>query len=286
MARTLVLLAAVAFGTTGTARALGPEASPVAVGAARVIVGAALLGVVAWRVAPPSDARWSWRAPLAGAVGIAVYQLALFPGGRDTGVAVGTVVALGSGPAFAGLLSRAPLTGRWAAATALATAGIALLVAGGAEARVSLAGVLLALTAGASYATYTVAAKALLDAGHAPESVMARAFGACAVLLVPALFVAGTGWLAAPGGIALAVYLAAVPTALAYVLFARGLRHLSANETATLTLAEPLTATALGTVVLGERPGVIAGFGALLVLAGLAALALPGRRRRPALAGA
>src|SRR5204862_4442528 len=121
---------------------------------------------------------------------------------------------------------------------------------------------------------------------HAPESVMARAFGAGAVLLVPALFVAGTGWLAAPGGIALAVYLAAIPTALAYVLFARGLRRLSANETATLTLAEPLTATALGTVVLGERPGVVAAFGALLVLAGLAALALPTPRRAPALVGA
>src|SRR6476661_1301278 len=177
MARTLVLLAAVAFGTTGTARALGPDASPVAVGAARVIIGAALLGVVAWRVAPRSDAPWSRRALLAGALGIAGYQLAFFAAVRETGVAVGTVVALGSGPAFAGLFSRAPLTGRWAASTALATAGIALLV------------------------------------------------GAGAVLLVPALFIAGTGWLAAPGGIALAVYLAAVPTALAYVLFARGLRH-------------------------------------------------------------
>src|SRR4051794_7877362 len=285
MARTLVLLAAVAFGTTGTARALGPDASPVAVGAARVIVGAALLGVVAWRVAPRSEAPWSRAALLAAALGIAGYQLAFFAAVRDTGVAVGTVVALGSGPAFAGLFSRAPLTGRWAASTALATAGIALLVAGGAGAHVSPLGVVLALSAGASYATYTVAAKALLDAGHAPESVMARAFGAGAVLLVPALLIAGTGWLAAPGGIALAVYLGAIPTALAYVLFARGLRHLSANETATLTLAEPLTATALGTVVLGERPGVIAGFGALLVLGGLAALALPARRR-PAFAEA
>src|SRR3954466_6936345 len=98
MARTLVLLAAVAFGTTGTARALGPDASPVAVGAARVIVGAALLGLVAWRGAPRADAPWSRRALLAGAIGIAVYQLAFFAAVRDTGVAVGTVVALGSAP--------------------------------------------------------------------------------------------------------------------------------------------------------------------------------------------
>ena len=50
MPRTLVLLAAVLFGTTGTAQALGPEGSPLEVGAARVAVGAALLALVAWGV--------------------------------------------------------------------------------------------------------------------------------------------------------------------------------------------------------------------------------------------
>ena len=48
----------------------------------------------------------------------------------------------------------------------------------------------------------------------------------------------------------MALYLGAIPTALAYVLFARGLRHLTPGETATLTLAEPLTATGLGILVL------------------------------------
>jgi len=71
MARTLVLLAAVAFGTTGTARALGPDASPVAVGAARVAVGAVLLALVAWRTAPRSQVPWSRPARFAGALGIA-----------------------------------------------------------------------------------------------------------------------------------------------------------------------------------------------------------------------
>ena len=44
----------------------------------------------------------------------------------------------------------------------------------------------------------------------------------------------------------------------AYLLFASGLRHLPANEVATLTLAEPVTATLLGAIVLGERPGAVA----------------------------
>ena len=118
---------------------------------------------------------------LATAVGIAGYQLAFFAAVDDTGVAVGTVVALGSAPALAGLLGRAvygsPLTSRWAASTALATAGVVLLVLAGSDAKVSVLGVLLALGAGVSYATYTVGSKRMLDAGHAPEAVMARGFG-------------------------------------------------------------------------------------------------------------
>ena len=92
-------------------------------------------------------------------------------------------------------------------------------------------------------------------------------------------------------GLALAVYLGALPTAVAYILFARGLERIGAGETATLTLAEPVTAAALGFAVLGERPGAAALVGAGLVLAGLALLAVrPGAphrvRARPAEAAA
>src|SRR4051812_38988397 len=174
--RGLVLVAAVLFGTTGTARALGPDISPLGVGASRIAVGAALLAVfatvlarrarpggggVAAGAAPRSRAagsggvpspgaarlRWPLAVVLAGGIGVAGYQLSFFAAVADTGVAVGTVVALGSAPVFAGLLSRitggARLDGRWVACTALATAGVALLVAsgGGASATVSPLGI-------------------------------------------------------------------------------------------------------------------------------------------------
>jgi drug/metabolite transporter, DME family len=284
--RGLVLGSAVLFGTTGTARALGPSASPVAVGAARIAAGAVLLGLVAaWaaRRRPGTRGRWSRPTLTAAAGGVAGYQLAFFAAVADTGVAIGTVVALGSAPAVAGLLARAAggpsLDRRWAACTALATTGVTALVLGGAGARVAAPGVALALAAGACYAVYTVAAKRLLDARHAPEAVMARAFGLGALALAPVLALSAPAWLATPGGAALALYLGAIPTALAYVLFARGLRGLAAAETATLTLAEPLTAAALGALVLAERPGAVAVAGAALVLAGLAALALPAGSR-------
>lgn len=278
-ARLHVVLAAVCFGTTGTAQAIGPAASPVGVGAARIVFGGLLLVLVArgLRVRLPRPG-----APLAAmALAIAVYQLSFFASVKLTGVAVGTVVAIGTGPAAAGLLGRLVngerLGARWAQATALAALGV-LLLAGDGGGSVDPAGVALAVTAGVGYATCTVLSKRMLDRGEAPEGVMAAGFGGAGLLLVPALLVAGPGFLATSGGVAMAVYLAAIPTALAYVLFSRGLRRLSSGETATIVLAEPLTAATLGVIALGEHPSPTAGAGALLVLAGLLVLVAPRRR--------
>jgi DME family drug/metabolite transporter len=282
MSRLQVLLASLCFGTTGTAQALGPAGlSPAGVGAARILVGGGLLVLVALI----SDGlRGLPRRPLIlAALAVATYQLAFFAAVADTGVAVGTIVALGSAPALAGALEwvlerRAP-SRAWAAATALACAGVALLALAGADAAISLPGIALALVAGASYAGYTYAAKQMLGAGHTPETVMAGAFGLGAVALLPVLFITGADWLATSDGLLLAVFLGVVPTAVAYLLFARGLKRLSAAETATLTLAEPLTATLLGVIVLSEALNAPAAVGAALILGGLLVLAAPGVRR-------
>jgi DME family drug/metabolite transporter len=291
-ARTQILSAAVLFGTTGTAQAVGPELDPLAVGTSRIAVGGALLALIALLAAATGRLRLTTgggpRAVLLAGACVAVYQATFFAAVDDTGVAVGTVVAIGSGPAFAGLFARTfageRLTPRWAAATGLACAGVVLLVlGGGAGGSVSAPGVGLALISGAGYAGYAVASKRMLDAGGAPEAVMAAVFGVGALLMLPLLAIVPAGGLATPGGLTLILYLGAVPTALAYVLFARGLERTGASETATLTLAEPLTAAALGVIALGERPGLAAAAGAALVMGGLAVLALqPGEREAAA----
>jgi drug/metabolite transporter, DME family len=293
MARVHVLTAAVLFGTTGTAQALGPDIEPLAVGSARIVVGAALLALVALAAgrASGSAARRAGLGSadrrlvlLAGAF-VAVYQASFFAAVADTGVAVGTVVALGSAPAFTGVIGRLfageRLEGRWFAATGLACAGVCLLtLGGGSGGEVSAPGIGLALAAGAGYAGYAVIGKHLLDRGGTPEGVMAAVFGTGALILLPALFVMDTGELYSPGGLALAGYLGAVTTTVAYILFAKGLKQIAASETATLTLAEPVTAMVLGFAVLGERPGAVAVAGAALVLAGLALLAVRVEGRR------
>src|SRR3954470_18595440 len=218
--RLQVLLAAVCFGTTGTAQALGPDASPVTVGAARIAVGAVLLLLAQRLVVREHAGRWARGPVLAAALGVAAYQLCFFAAVKDTGVAVGTVVALGSAPALAGaggwLLDRRAPGGAWAAATALACAGVALLaLAGGGSSQVSAPGIALAVGAGAAYAAFTLASKRLLDQGHGVEPVMARAFGLGALLLSPVLVLGDASWLATGSGAAMALWLGAVPTALA-----------------------------------------------------------------------
>jgi drug/metabolite transporter, DME family len=278
-ARLQVLLAALCFATTGTAQALGPSGTdPVGVGAARILVGGTLLVVVALFSGNALRGRWAPGPVLAAVAAVATYQLAFFAAVADTGVAVGTIVALGSAPTLAGLfewlIDRRRPEPRWAVATALACAGVVLLALAGGEASASAPGIGLAVVAGGSYAVYTLAAKRLLTAGHAPEAVMAVAFGLAAVVLLPALALSEPGWLLHADGIALALFLGVIPTALAYVLFARGLKQLSASETATLTLAEPLTAGVLGAVVLAEPTTAMSAAGAGLVLAGLLALGI------------
>jgi DME family drug/metabolite transporter len=279
MARVNVLIAAVLFGTTGTAQALGPAGlSPLTVGAARVVIGGGILGFLALAVPRPA-ARLSPALVLVAGAAVATYQLTFFEAVHRAGVAVGAVIAIGSGPIASGLLERAFGDGwpgrRWLAATALAVIGIvALSVGGSGHAAASTEGVALALTSGAAYASYTVIAKRLLRSGGSPVRVMGAAFGVGSLLLLPVLFLGDTRWLHSVRGVELAAYLAAVPTVLAYLLFARGLRRLTASETTTIVLAEPVTAAILGLAVLHEPLGALALAGVMLVVAGIGVLAL------------
>jgi DME family drug/metabolite transporter len=225
---------------------------------------------------------------LAGAaVAVAGYQLAFFAAVRLTGVAIGTVLAIGSAPVFTGVLSRLaggpPLTGRWLSATAAAVAGGAILVTGGQSAGVQAGGVGLALLAGLCYAIYAVTAARLIAGGAGETAVMGLLFGGAAVLLAPVLvatLLAGPDWLLTGRGLAVTGYLGLVTTVVAYLLYGRGLRTIAAPVAVTLGLAEPVVAALLGVLVLGEllTAAVLAG----LALVGLAIVILtvaPGREQ-------
>jgi DME family drug/metabolite transporter len=216
---------------------------------------------------------------------VAAYQLLFFAGVGRAGVAIGTVVAIGSAPAFAGALGWAAARERpgrrWAAATAVAVLGAALLIAASAGGGGGALGIAYCLGAGASYAAYAVASKRLMVAGHPSAAVMAVAFAGGAVLLLPVLVGRDVGWLADGRGVVIALHLGVATTVVAYLLFGIGLGRLPVAVAATLSLAEPLTASLLGVLLLGERLRAPQWAGALLLLAGLALLTAPvGRRPR------
>ena len=285
-----VLAAALCFATTGTAQALaGVAASPLAVGAARIVVGGGILGLVALLRARPRVPTTTARGPAAaliavGAVGVLAYQPLFFLGTRENGVAIGTVVALGSAPIATGIVdairSRRRPSGRWMLATAVALAGVVLVsgVTGGSVA-LALGGLLASAGAGMSYALYTVCGKALIERGWDSTRVMGTVFGTAALASVPVLLVADGSWLFTPNGLALALWLGIVTTAVAYLLFGWGLARLTAVTVSTLTLAEPLGATILGLLVLHERLTAASAAGLALIAIGLAVVSAPSRRR-------
>ncbi len=294
-----VLLGAAAWGSTGTAAHFAPAgASPASIGAARIALGGFLLLAIALVTSASRRAvvgllargAVSRAVLLLAAAGVAGYQVCFFSAVRETGVAIGTVVAIGSAPVFTGVLSR--LTGgsrpglRWVVATACAVAGCTVLISGGHPAGATAAGsgpagatpagLGLALAAGLCYAVYAVAAARLISAGTPETAVMGLLFGAAAVLLSPLLAASSPGWVLTGRGLAVTAYLGIVTTVLAYLCYGRGLRTVPATVAVTLGLAEPVVAAILGLVVLGERLTATGVAG--LVLVGLALATLVGAR--------
>jgi DME family drug/metabolite transporter len=283
----LICLAAVAWGTTGSVMvvlASRADATPLVVGAARMVVAAVLLLAAArWLTGPlrlPAADRWQY---LALGACLAAYQVTYFSAVPRAGIAVTALIAICGAPVLiaalaATLLGERP-TVRTTLALTLGVAGTALLVVGPRSATHAspglVGGVLLALAAGACYALYVVVAKASL-ARTAPLPLAAVSFGVAALLLAPLLggpdalrqVALGWPWL---------LYLGGVATAGAYAIYTRGLREVPASVAGIASLTEPLTATLLGVGIFGERLGAPGILGALLLLAGLALLAT----RRP-----
>jgi DME family drug/metabolite transporter len=283
----LIALAAVSWGTTGSVTTLlvaRAEATPLVVGAARMLVAAVLLLAAARALGvavrpAPGDA---WRCVALGAC-MAAFQATYFTAVTRAGIAVTALVAICSAPILIAALAAALLgerpTRRLGLALILGVAGTALLVAApaaGTTAPRPLSGVALALGAGFAYALYVVVAKAAV-ARTPPLPLAALTFAVAAVLMAPALASPGAarqlglGW---PG----LLYLGAVTTAGAYVLYTAGLRSVSAGAAGVASLLEPLTATLLGVSFFGERLGGIGTAGAGLLLGALVLLAAAERR--------
>jgi DME family drug/metabolite transporter len=273
----LVVAGGVMLGSAGTAAAFGPDgATPAGVGGLRLLAGAVALTLLL----PLVGGRWSRlpglvRRPTVWVMGAcsAAFQPLFFGAAGRAGVAVTTLLAVGSIPVFAGLVGWLVLRHRpsaaWVAATAVAVTGLALRSWGELELG-SPVGLLMALAAGFCVACYLTASKIEVERGTHPVELPVAAYGVGSVVLAPVTLGQPLAWALTPAGFAVVVYLGVVTMALGNVLPIVGMRSMGPGPASIPMLADPLTATALGVLVLGETIPPLGAVGVGLVVAGLA----------------
>jgi DME family drug/metabolite transporter len=288
----LIVFASMMWGTTGlTSKVLNrlSAVDALSVGALRLLTASPALLLLGQALAPGSLRpllKREWRAVLILGAAMAGYNGSFFAALARTSVTAGTLLALCTAPLFVAMLARLflhePLTRPVLLALGTGLSGTILLV-GGQGGRDLLRldyalGNLLALAAGLSYAVYALVGRAK-SRGAPPVSLAALSFTTAAILLTPFALAKGLrlptnfpAWLAV-------LYLGLIPTALAYALYLSGLRSVPATMASIGTLIEPLTASLLAALFLGERLTPSGLLGAGLLLSSLAILSFGSRRQ-------
>lgn len=288
-----VLVAAILWGTTGTAATFAPDVSAVAIGAVAMGGGGLMQAALsAGRIRRHTSAlRAQWRYLLLGAVAVAIYPLAFYASMRLAGVTIGTVVSIGSAPLLSALietrLDGLRLTRRWMIGAGLGLAGMVLLCLAEGSGHVPtgtasgvIPGVLLGLLAGLTYALYSWTARRLMQRGIASRAAMGATFGMGGLMLMPVLLVTGAPLLASWVNASVGLYMALVPMFLGYLCFGHGLARIPASTATTITLFEPVVAAGLAVVIVGERLPLMGWAGIVLILGCLVCISAPVRENK------
>ena len=273
----LVAAAAVLWGTVGIASKLLyglVDVTPLVVGCVRLALAVPVLLVWCWWRLGAETFRFSGpdRLRILGVgAAMALYQVCYFNAVAGVGVALATLISICAAPVLvviaATVLLRERITRRLAVALAVGVTGAVLLVGAPVEGG-RPAGIAWAAAAAVAYAAFVLCSR--MVAGHDPGKIIVVGFGSGALMLAPLALSAGTGFAAWPPlAWAAMLYIGLVPTALAYVLFFAGMRGTPATRASMLSLAEPLTATAIAVAWLGERLEPPAPIGPALLMATL-----------------
>jgi DME family drug/metabolite transporter len=271
-----VVAAGLLWGTGGlTGALLGQvaELHPLAIATYRLAGGGlSLLAVLACAGRLPRLPRRALPRVLTVGALTGVYQACYFAAVALTDLAVATLITLGAAPVL--VIAAEVVMHRHRPSTAsliaigLAVFGLGLLVGvpGVAGGGTLIAGALLAVASASGFAALTLLGRRPV-AGLDASATIGYGFASGAVLLAAVTWpTVGLGFVPTAASVGLLLYLGWVPTALAYALFFTGLlRGVTASSAAVVAVLEPLTATALGMLVLGARLGVseLAGGGLL-----------------------
>jgi drug/metabolite transporter (DMT)-like permease len=243
-----------------------------------------LLPVWAWRArrrahaAPP---RRRSAAALLAAGGFLALHFGLWIASLSRTTVASSVTLVALNPMFVAVFARVLLgeriSRRTAAGMAVAIAGS--LVIGGADFRPgsrALSGDLMALGGAVAGALYLVTGRALRNAFALVPYILA-VYGTAALVLTGA----AVAFQVPLWGYPLRTYvlfflLAALPQMVGHTSFNYALRHLPASMVSIVILSEPVGASLLAWLILAEVPSAGMMAGGVLVLAGIAAAAIPG----------
>lgn len=286
-----VLLAALLWGTTGTAATFAPAVSALAIGAAAMGIGGLLQAIIV--ISPIYVHRYRLRQQgvilVVGALTVAIYPLAFYASMRYAGVTIGTVISLGSAPLLAALLEYwldgDRLTRRWLLSVILGVAGMLFISVAKSPASESatidnrLIGLVLGLLAGLTYAFYTWCARRLMQRAIPARVAMGALFGAGGLLLMPILLWTGGPLLTSSRNLTVGLYMACFPMFLGYLCFGYALARIRASYATTLTLLEPVVATCLAIIIVGERLSLLGWIGISLIIACLVVITVSCNQR-------
>jgi DME family drug/metabolite transporter len=273
----------VLWGTVGVsaqlAYRLDSGLAPLTIGFYRLLVAAAAM--IALQVSDPrtrvvlrGTSRHAWLGALLAGVLLGGYQACYFGAVRGIGVSLATLVTLGLAPVLVTL--GASLRGRRPSRRALAgliaaLIGLALLLGlPDAHSDDRRPGFLLAVGSAVGYAGLTLLGR-WLSVRLGPSHLNLVGFVTGALVLLPFALAAGPTIADARAVLPL-VYLGVVPTVAAYSLFFTGVRTVQPGVASTLTLVEPVTATVLAAVLLGDQLSSSAIVGGTLLISAVAVL--------------
>ena len=272
------MLSAATWSLAGVWVRLLPGVPLATVVAGRMALALVALAPIVWLrrrgLGRADGAAWALAALMAGYYVAAVAAFRLAPVAEAT-------LFVNASPLFAvgwALIRREPLSRAQLAGTALALAGVAVIVLPGllsaADAdRQRLVGDALALVAAAGMAAYAVAFQRLGERAPSPLLVTTLAFVIGGAALAALSGVLGAGAYVGLDGArswGALVGLAVVTTAIPTLAYSTASRRLPAVVTTTVRLLTPAFAAVAAWAVLDEVPSVWLGLGGALVVAGLA----------------
>ena len=239
----------------------------------RVLLGAALLGALSWKLGLLGDLRGRWRLLTVYAIVEIVFPFPLIAAGEQAVSSSLAAILIASVPLIVALLAirfdeSERATGSRLVGLFVGFAGVVCLVgldvAGNADELLGAGAILLAAV---GYAIGPMLLKSSLRAVD-PRPLMAGALAIATVALTPAALIAPPSSMPTTEAIVSIVVLGTLCTATAFVMFGVLIAEAGASRASVITYVAPLVAVALGVAVLGERPGAGAIAGLLLIIAG------------------